>query len=223
MRRYLGLVGLLFVMAGMAVAQGGDYPKFDTSPAFMYIRMSPNFSNAFSVTNPVNGQILTGHNTFNCVGGGGTFTYNATRALGIGADLGACKFVGDTIGLGNSITGYQFTYLFGPRLILRNASPFTPFFDVQFGADKLSASCKNSATLCSTRFGTGTYSKNAFALTAGGGMDIRMNKKFSIRLIQAEYLYTRFGNACALPICSNNNNQNSFRLKSGIVVAWGTK
>ena len=48
-----------------------------------------------------------------------------------------------------------------------------------------------------------------------------MNKKFAIRLIQAEYLYTRFGNNCQLELCSNNNNQNSFRLKSGIVFRWG--
>ena len=42
-----------------------------------------------------------------------------------------------------------------------------------------------------------------------------------MRPIQAEYLYTRFGNDCGLPVCSNNNNQNSFRLKSGIVMGWG--
>ena len=32
-----------------------------------------------------------------------------------------------------------------------------------------------------------------------------MNKKFAIRLVQAEYLYTRFGNACQFAVCSNNN------------------
>ncbi len=223
MKRFSMLVGLFMLVAGLALAQD-TYPKFDTSPAFMYIRTSPNFSNAFTVVNPVTGQsFVTGQNDFNCAGGGGTFTYNASRHLGIGADLGACKFFGNTIGLGNSITGYQFTYLFGPRIIFRNHSPFTPFFDVQFGADKLSASCKSSATRCLTIAGSGTYSKNAFALTAGGGLDIRLSKKFSLRPIQAEYLYTRFGNDCALAICNNNNNQNSFRLKSGIVVAWGEK
>ena len=223
MKKLSMLVGLLMMVASLALAQD-SYPKFDTSPAFMYIRFSPNFSNAFAVTNPVTGQtFVTGQNSFNCAGGGGTFTYNATRALGIGADLGACKFFGDTIGLGNSINGYQFTYLFGPRIIFRNHSPLTPFFDVQFGADKLSASCKNSAATCLTLAGSGTYSKNAFALTAGGGLDFKLSRKFSLRLIQAEYLYTRFGNSCALPVCSNNNNQNSFRLKSGIVVAWGSK
>jgi opacity protein-like surface antigen len=219
MRRYLVLAGLFLLAVGMALAQG-EYPKFDTSPAFMFIRTSPNFTNAFVLPN---GQVVTGNNEFNCAGGGGTFTYNVNRALGVGADLGACKFFGNTIGLGNAINGYQFTYLFGPRLILRNSSPFTPFFDLEFGADKLSASCKDSAAECLTRAGSGTYSKNAFAMTVGGGFDIKISKKLSLRPIQAEYLYTRFGNDCALSVCSNNNNQNSFRLKSGIVMAWGQK
>ena len=128
MKKLSMLVGLLMMVASLALAQD-SYPKFDTSPAFMYIRFSPNFSNAFAVTNPVTGQtFVTGQNYFNCGGGGGTFTYNATRALGIGADLGACKFFGDTIGLGNSINGYQFTYLFGPRIIFRNHSPLHAVF-----------------------------------------------------------------------------------------------
>jgi outer membrane protein OmpA-like peptidoglycan-associated protein len=58
-------------------------------------------------------------------------------------------------------------------------------------------------------------------LTAGGGFDIKLSKKFALRLIQAEYLYTRFGNSCQFALCSDNNNQNSFRLKSGIVIGWG--
>ena len=218
MRRYCLLLGLLLVTTGLALAQG-EYAKFDTSPAFMFIRTSPNFTNAFILPN---GQV-TGQNDFNCAGGGGTFTYNASKALGVGADLGACKFFGNTIGLGNSINGYQATFLFGPRISFRNASPFTPFFDLEFGADKLSASCKNSSGTCVTLAGTGTYSKSAFAMTVGGGFDIKLSKKFSLRPIQAEYLYTRFGNDCALAVCSNNNNQNSFRLKSGIVMAWGSK
>jgi hypothetical protein len=140
--------------------------------------------------------------------------------FGIAADLGGCRFFGNTTGLGNTITGNQFTYLFGPRLTLRNHSPFTPFFDLGFGGDRLSLTCKSSAGNCLSAFGSGTYSKNAFALTVGGGFDIKLKKRISLRPIQAEYLYTRFGNSCAASPC-NNNNQNSFRLKSGIVLGWG--
>ncbi len=216
MRKPFVLVGLLLLLSGLALAQE-PYPKIETSPAFMFIRTSPNISRTFILPN---GTVAPGED-FNCAGGGGTITFNVNRFLGFGPDLGACKFFGNTIGLGNHINGYQATFLFGPRIAFRNSSRVTPFFDLQFGADRLSASCKNSSGTCVTLAGTGTYSKTAFALTAGGGIDIAVNRKLSIRLVQAEYLYTRFGNDCALAACSNNNNQNSLRLKSGIVMKWG--
>jgi hypothetical protein len=220
MRKYFVVVGVLLMSAGSALAQ--EFPKVETSPAFMFIRNNPNFTNAFVITNPNTGQTaITGQNSFNCAGGGGTIAYNFSSMLGIAADLGGCKFFGNTIGLGNTINGNQFTYLFGPRLTFRNASPLTPFFELSFGGDRLSASCKNSAAACVNATGGNTYSKNAFALSVGGGFDIKINKKFSLRPVQIEYLYTRFGNQCALAVCNNNNNQNSLRLKSGIVIGWG--
>jgi opacity protein-like surface antigen len=222
MRKYFALVGVLLVSAGSALAQ--EFPKVETSPAFMFVRSSPNLDNQFVLQNPIAGQppvTITGSNSFNCYGGGGTIAYNLTSMLGIAADLGGCKFAGNNVNLGNKVNGSQFTYLFGPRLTFRNASPFRPFFELNFGGDRLAVTCKNSSTACVNATGGNTYSKNAFAMTVGGGFDIQINKKFSIRPIQAEYLYTRFGNQCALAVCGNNNNQNSFRLKSGIVIGWG--
>ncbi len=86
---------------------------------------------------------------------------------------------------------------------------------------RISLSCKNNPSDCTDDFGTGSYSKTAFAMTVGGGFDIKLSKKLSLRPVQAEYLYTRFGNDCNAVVCTFNNNQNSFRLKSGIVINWG--
>src|SRR4051812_25329361 len=178
MRKYVALVGLLLLTAGAALAQ--EFPKVETSPAFMFIRSSPNLSHSFFVVPPGGGPPvqITGGNNFNCAGGGGTIAYNLTSMFAIAADLGGCRFFGNTVGLGNTITGNQFTYLFGPRLTFRNASPFRPFFELNFGGDRLSASCKSSAGQCLNAAGTSTYSKNAFAMTVGGGFDIQINKKF---------------------------------------------
>jgi opacity protein-like surface antigen len=207
MRKYFVLVGLVLLAAGSALAQD-DFPKIETSPAFMYIRTPTSF------TTPNGTQF---NESFNCAGGGGTIAYNFTSLLGLAADLGGCKYFGETIpALSSKLSGSDFTYMFGPRLTLRGQSAFRPFAELNFGGNRLSLSC-NSGTPCS---GT-TYSKNAFALTVGGGFDIKLSKRFSLRPIQAEYLYTRFGNSCQLALCSDNNNQNSFRLKSGIVIAWG--
>ncbi len=204
MRKYFVLVGLLLLIAGSALAQG-EYPTVETSPAFMFIHTTP----------PGAGQGV------NCAGGGGTIAYNLTSLLGIAADMGGCKifgFIPSSSPLSGKINGNEFTYLFGPRLTFRNSSPFRPFFDLNFGGTRVSLSC-SSNTACN---GT-SFSKNAFALSVGGGFDIQLSKKFSLRPVQAEYLYTRFGNSCPLTVCTNNNNQNSFRLKSGIVIAWGAK
>jgi len=222
MRKYFVLVGLTLLTAGSALAQ--EFPKVETSPAFMYIRNTPNLSNEFEIQNPIAGDppiFITGSNSFNCLGGGGTIAINLTSMFGIASDLGGCKFSNNNLAVGTKANGSQFTYLFGPRLTFRNASPFRPFFELNLGGDRLAVTCKSSSTACVNATGGNTYSKNAFAMTVGGGFDIQINKKFSLRPIQAEYLYTRFGNQCALAVCNNNNNQNSFRLKSGIVIAWG--
>jgi opacity protein-like surface antigen len=220
MRKYFVLVGVLVMIAVSALAQ--EFPKVETSPAFMFIRNKPNLNNLFVIQPPAGGppQVL-GSNSFNCAGGGGTIAYNLTSMLGIAADMGGCKYFGNTIAAGTKVSGSQFTYLFGPRLTFRNASPLTPFFELNFGGDRLALTCKSSATACVNATGGNTFSKNAFAMSVGGGFDIKINKKFSIRPVQIEYLYTRFGNQCAVAVCNNNNNQNSLRLKSGIVIAWG--
>jgi opacity protein-like surface antigen len=206
------VLGLVLLFGSAAFAQ--DFPKLETSPAFMYIRTPTSFT--IPVGSPVGVAGTSFNESFNCAGGGGTIAYNVSSVVGIAADLGGCKYFGNNIpALSAKLSGSDFTYMFGPRFTYRNSSKLQPFFEVNFGGNRLKLSCNNN-TACS---GT-SYSKNAFALTVGGGFDVKLNKKFAIRLIQAEYLYTRFGNNCQLIICSNNNNQNSFRLKSGLVIAW---
>jgi opacity protein-like surface antigen len=200
MRKYFVLVGLLLLTAGLALAQD-SYPKVETAPAFMYVRT-------------VFDQV-----SFNCAGGGGTFQYNVTKAVAIAADLGGCKYFNNTIASQDKIDGSLFTYLFGPRFTYRNGSKFRPFALVNFGGARLKLTC-GSGIDCP---GNPSISKNAFAMTVGGGFDIQLSKKISLRPVQAEYLYTRFGNDCPLNACAQNTNQNSFRLKSGIVIAWGSK
>jgi opacity protein-like surface antigen len=218
--------GLFLCAAGAAVAQD-DFPKIETAPGFSYQHNSPVFG---------------GSQGFNCAGGGGTIAYNVTSLVGVAMDLSGCKVFGlnNTYGVGSKVGGNEFTYVFGPRLTFRHVNPhFQPFFELNFGGERVSIKCNNgnAGNACGaypagvvlpvlpsgqTINPTSTsFSKNAFAMTVGGGFDIPINKKFAIRLVQAEYLYTRFGNNCAVVYCTENNNQNSFRLKSGIVMSFG--
>jgi opacity protein-like surface antigen len=222
------LAGLFVVVAGTALAQD-SFGKVEMAPAFSYQHNSP---------------VLGGTQGFNCAGGGSTMAYNMTSMFGLAADLSGCKVFGlnNTYGIGSKVSGSEFTYVFGPRITFRQHK-FQPFFELNFGGERVGISCNqgNAGNACGSATATQplpsstnaivivvprnpnatSFSKNAFALTVGGGADIKLNKKFALRLVQAEYLYTRFGNDCPLAYCSNNNSQNSFRLKSGIVMSWG--
>jgi hypothetical protein len=59
--------------------------------------------------------------------------------------------------------------------------------------------------------------QNAFALTAGGGLDIKLSHHFAIRVVQAEYLMTRFDNVAT----GKSAEQNNIRLSGGLVFRWG--
>ena len=51
----------------------------------------------------------------------------------------------------------------------------------------------------------------AFAGSVGGGLDLRAGHRFSLRLIEAQYLATTFDNGV-------NNHQNNLHISAGIVV-----
>ncbi|MFZ0738089.1 MAG: hypothetical protein WBL70_10435 [Candidatus Acidiferrales bacterium] len=92
-------------------------------------------------------------------------------------------------------------YLFGPRVNLRRGV-VTPFVQVLLGGVVTSSGIE--------RFGWQSH----FAMTAGGGIDVRVSKHFSIRPVQAEYFMTRIPDGL-------NNRQNNFRFGAGIVFRFG--
>jgi hypothetical protein len=52
-------------------------------------------------------------------------------------------------------------------------------------------------------------SSNTFALTAGGGLDLRLSVHFAIHVIQADYHYTRFENGARI-----DSDSHSYVLRS---------
>ncbi len=68
-------------------------------------------------------------------------------------------------------------------------------------------------------------SQNAFALSLGGGLDVRVHDVISIRPVQAEYLLTRFdeGFAMGLPPSGSGSQQHNFRYSAGILFRFGKR
>src|SRR5215510_351084 len=128
----------------------------------------------------------------NSNGGSASLAINPNRWLGFVADFGGYHGSIDPIGI------TSFTYLFGPRFSYRSKSPVTPFGQVLLGGVHQSAGA----------FGV-SGSQNAFAMTVGGGLDLRADSHWSWRMVQAEYLFTN------LP-----NQQNNARISTGIVYSW---
>jgi len=110
--------------------------------------------------------------------------YKVTNWIG-----GVADFSGDYGSLGGVGTSVH-AFLFGPQVSW--PARVSPFAHVLFGG---------------AHFDGGGFSGTAFASAVGGGIDTKINDRFSWRIIQGDYLITRFG----------STTQNNVRVSTGIV------
>jgi outer membrane immunogenic protein len=183
LRIVVSLLAFLSVCGGAAYAQ--ETPKVDIFAGYSYVRENPSTSGARS---------------FSLNGGSASLTYHIKDWVSAVADFGG--YHNGNI-LGSGLDGTLSTYLFGPRISYRSYRHFTPFAEALFGVAHAGA-----------RIAGGTSgSQNAFAMTLGGGVDYRINNRFSLRPLQVDYLMTRFPEGTP-----NNQTQNNLRASTGIVV-----
>jgi len=181
-------------------------PRFELFLGYSYLRAVPAYAE---------GNRLVWLN-----GGSTSLAYNVNRHWGLVGDFGAytnsqIHFTGGytgTVDVNNSNVAVT-SYLFGPRLSFRNHDRITPFAQVLFGGVHANlvtlAGCTVNCTVLPVQ--------DSFAMTAGGGLDLRVHHHFAIRLIQAEYLMTRFTSYTT----GATGTQNDMRLSSGIVFRFG--
>ena len=169
-------------------------------------------------------DVVDGNRIVNLNGGSGSVAFNFNRWIGLVADIGGYddnKVVLTGSGTNEPLTldstGRAYTYLFGPRLSYRNTSRFTPFVQGLVGgihASEVDATGCVGSPDCIVL--PGQY---ALAVAAGGGIDFRLNRHFSLRPVQAEYMMTRFPSVPA----GGSSSQNDLRLSTGLVLAFGGK
>lgn len=97
-------------------------------------------------------------------------------------------------------------FLFGPQIQL-HGSRVAPFARVMTGAARRQFSGLLSGSPVDLK-------DNAFAFGTGGGVDVKVNKRVWLRLVQADYLMTRFE---ALDQ-STSKTQHHLRLSAGLVI-----
>ena len=135
------------------------------------------------------------------------YTRNITRHIGITGDASA-HFHRDTrstsIGTFTSKRD-QYFLLGGLQFKAGNGKRMQPFAHALFGASLFrgfTSDIRTSGNVYTIDDAT------SFAMAFGGGLDVRVNKRIDLRLIQADYTPTFFG----------SGRQDNFRLSVGIIL-----
>jgi outer membrane immunogenic protein len=140
---------------------------------------------------------------FSMNGGDGWFSYNFTDSFAGVAQVSA-QHASDIGGTTADLT--LTSYLFGPRYSFAPAKHFVVFGQLLLGGVHASGALAPG--------GSGiTGSSNAFAMAAGGGLDIVLTRHFAIRAAQVDYYFTHFKNG-------TTDHQNNLRVAAGVVLRF---
>ncbi|MCL6564998.1 MAG: porin family protein [Acidobacteriia bacterium] len=192
MRTRLYLCTALLLISLPAAAQ--TTPAVEIFGGYQYARINP-------------GEGVDG---FNQNGWNAALQVNANNWFGIVADFSGV-YGSPTIsipGVGSAEVDTNFhSFLFGPQISYRGHERVTPFVRALFGAIRANAEA----------FGT-AESQTAFGMALGGGVDVNVHDRVAIRLIQADYVLSRFEG-----FSGQTENQHNARLSFGVVFRLGSR
>lgn len=143
---------------------------------------------------------------FNLNGGSGTFAWPVKQGgFAAVADLTIdhASAIGGS-GLSLSLTTLTGGTRYVPRI---GHSSLQPFAQVTVGLAHASGKLVGPGTPGAINAG------GAFAANMGGSLDVRANRRFSVRLAEVDYLLTTVHN-------NTNNHQNDLRISAGVVVRF---
>jgi outer membrane immunogenic protein len=196
------LLTIAAVSVALAVAQSDAQPA-PASDKLPRAELALNYSYLRSNAPP------GGCGCFNLNGGSATFAWPVKPgSFALAGDVtvahaGAISSTGDSLTLSTFTAGGRYL----PKL---GHSALQPFGQALVGL------AHSSGTLVQgTNPGAGNAGA-AFAANLGGGLDLRANRRFSVRLVEADYLLTTFDNG-------SNNHQNNLRISAGAVVRFGER
>ncbi len=166
---------------------GKIVPKFEIAGMFDYVNFNPG----------------GGFSSFNNYGGSGSFTWNPSGWIGLTEEIGGLSYNRNVNG--TNTHGGITTYLLGPRLNLRKFDYFIPFAEFLLGGAHAGTQM------------TGDASQSAFALAAGGGVDVALTRNIVWRFAEIDYLMTNFSGSAL----GGNAREDNLRLGTGIVFRFG--
>jgi hypothetical protein len=154
--------------------------------------------------------------------------YNINRYLGLSAEF-SNQYASDFFGSNNLISGAGINhktqvhnFLFGPTITHRTRGKLTPFAHVLFGDSRVSSepSIVGGETIY---YATSRTARNSWAMAVGGGADLKVNDRFSIRMTQFDYMHTNLNYndwmaSYGVGVTGLPTSQNHFRYSAGIVI-----
>src|SRR5271170_401669 len=180
-------LGFTAVVARPALAQSGS--RVEVGLDYNYVR-----SNL-----PAGGCGCFGMN-----GGSAWMAFNFSHSLGIVGEI-ASQDASNISGTGADLTLTSF--LAGPRYRRTLARRFGPFVQALLGGAHAGGSLAPGSSGL-------PGSANAFAMIAGGGLDIGLTRHIALRAFEADYYLTRFDNGV-------NDHQNNLRIAAGVIIRFG--
>jgi outer membrane immunogenic protein len=141
---------------------------------------------------------------FNLNGGSATFAWPLKSGpFALAGDV-TIAHAGKVSGSGDSLTLSTFTAGVRYRPPIGHSS-LQPFVQALVGLAHSSGTLVQGSNPGSANAGA------AFAGNFGGGLDLRVTPRISVRLVEADYLLTTFDNG-------SNNHQNNLRISAGVVI-----
>ena len=194
--RKLVSVGILIFGLCLAAAAADDTPRAEVFGGVSFFHADTMGLNNFGVK-------------ANYAGWATEFQYNINKILGA---------TGDITGnygrlLPNIPNSHTYTYTFGPTFSLRTEHARI-FAHTLFGG---------SSTNVVFASGPGnSVSDSAFAMVWGGGIDVKVNDRFSVRLGQLDWVYTRYDlSNVVFSGMQLKDHQNSIRYTGGMTINFG--
>ena len=192
MKKPLFLASLLALCLPLAASAQEVAPKVEIFGGYSYMR-----------DDALNGVNSHGFNT--------SLAGNITKHVGIAGEFS--RFANSKSlpvpGIGSATFDVNvLTYLFGPRIVLHRGKA-EPFVHALFGG------ARENLKVPGRPFAPRT--DNAFAFALGGGLDVKVNGNFAIRVAQIDYLEDKLGNILG------SHTGNNFRYSAGIVVRLGKR
>ena len=209
MHRLCFITLLILCCVPLAAAQSDDSPRVEFFAGYSVLRTDYKAEQP----NPPMPVIVafSGKQTLN--GFNVSATGYLTQGFGITGDFSGhfkTNSVPDALGGNIEEKIRVFNILAGPQYKFRNDSRFTPFVRVLGGVAQTRARIEVSSLNVSD-----TLSSTDFAMAIGGGLDIRVNDRIHLRVLQADFNPIFLGDGNELGF--GNTRADNFRFSFGVV------